>query len=456
MRLPAFLEELRQPAFQLRLLAGVWSGYLIAAAFALLATGAVGFDLVPYGREFVLLLAIKAITNTAALFALRGRWRFALEVMSVNVVADVLCMTAAIYFTGGVRSPLFAVYVIEIAVVALLSNLGTTLTIAGTILLAFGTMCVLEVTGTLPPTAPPLIGPMSGWHVAVVMGYAAFAIGVPTFFTARILRKLRDREAALEARTAELIEAGQQKSVFLASVTHELRTPIHGVSGLAELIATGVYGPPTDRQKDAARAIQRSAAGLLHLVDDLLALVRADVGRVELQVAPLALTELVEQVTASVQWMLGTKQLTLATAIDDATIDSDRRLLGHVLVNLVANAAKFTPAGGRIEVRAHRRGDRAIFAVSDTGIGIAAADQEAIFEAFRQVDGTDERTYGGVGLGLALVKRLTTVLGGSVTVASELGHGATFTVEVPAIAPPSRRAGDGVELAGERQPVEPT
>ena len=199
-----------------------------------------------------------------------------------------------------------------------------------------------------------------------------------------------------------------------------------------------------------------SAAGLLHLVDDVLALARAEVGKVELQIAPLALTELVEQVTASVQWMLGTKQLTMTTTVDAATIDSDRRLLGHVLVNLVANAAKFTPAGGRIEVRAHRQGDRAVLAVTDTGIGIAAADQQAIFEAFRQVDGTDERTYGGVGLGLALVKRLTAALGGTVTVASELGHGATFTVDVPAVAPPSRRAGDGVELAAERQPVEPT
>ena len=136
MWLPPFVEELRHPAYRARLLAGVWSGYLIAVAFALLAGSAVFFDLVPYGRAFLILLAIKAATNTAALIALSRRWRYGLEVMSVNTLADVGCMTAAIYFTGGVQSPLFAIYVIEVGVVALLSNLGTTLFTAGAIMTA--------------------------------------------------------------------------------------------------------------------------------------------------------------------------------------------------------------------------------------------------------------------------------------------------------------------------------
>ncbi|MBK9031398.1 MAG: HAMP domain-containing histidine kinase [Myxococcales bacterium] len=448
MLLPPFVEALRHPSYRGRLLAGVWSGYLIAAAFALLATSAVAFDLVPYGREFLVLLLIKATTNTAALVALRGGWRRGLELMSLNTLADVGCMTAAIYFTGGVQSPLFAIYVIEITVVALLSNLGTTLLVAGSILVAYGAMCVLELTGTLPPTAPPLTGPMSAWHVVVVLGYAAFAIGVPTFFTARMLGKLRDREAALEARTAELLEAGKQKSVFMASVTHELRTPIHGVSGLAELIEAGVYGPTTDRQRDAARSIKGSAKSLLQLVDDLLALVKAEVGRVEVHPTEFALTDLIEQVTASVAWMLGTKRQRLTTDVGPGAATSDRRLLSHVLVNLIANAVKFTPAGGQIDVRARVADEWLVLTVQDTGIGIAGADQQAIFEAFRQVDGTDERAFGGVGLGLALVKRLTDVLGGTVAVTSAIGHGSTFTVTVPATG--SGGAADGVELAGER------
>jgi len=431
-RLPSFIEEMRSEANRPKLWAGVWTGYLISGAFALLAAGATFFDLSPHGRAFLLILAVKLATNTMTLVALSRRWHSALEWMTVNITADVLCMTGAIYYTGGPGSPLFAIYVIEVAVMALLSNLGVTLLTVGGILVSFGTMCVLMVTGTLPLTEPPGGGEVGPWHVVVYMPYAAFAIGLPTVFTSRILRRLRDRELMLEARTAELIEAGKQKSVFLASVTHELRTPIHGVQGLAELIATGVYGPVSDRQRDAATTIKRSAQSLLHLVDDLLALVRADVGRLEVKAGVVDLADLVEQVTASVQWMIGTKRLTLRTELDDARVVSDRRLLGHILVNLVANAAKFTPEGGQVTVRARVRGERFQLSVADTGIGIPDDKRAAIFEAFRQLDGGDERAYGGVGLGLALVQRLTELLGGHVVVDSQVGKGSTFTVDLPA------------------------
>lgn len=450
MRLPGFLEELRGEAYRSRLLTGCWTGYLIALAFAVLAAGAVVFDLSDYGREFVLILAIKATTNTVALIGVSRRWRVGLELMSVNTTADILCMTAAIYYTGGPQSPLFAVYVIEVAVVALLSNLGTTLTIAGAILLAFGAMCGLELAGTLPRTAAPMAGPLASWHVVVIMGFAAFAIGVPTVFTAAMLRKLRDREVKLAARTDELIEAGKQKSVFLASVTHELRTPIHGIQGLSDLIAAGVYGPVTDRQRDAAASIKRSAHGLLHLIDDLLALVKADVGRLEVRPAPFALAELVEQVTASVQWMLGTKQLGLRVEVADATVVSDRRLLGHVLVNLIANAAKFTPEGGQVVVRGRVDGARLVLAVADTGVGIPDDKRAEIFEAFRQLDGSDERAYGGVGLGLALVQRCVGLLGGTVAVDSAVGVGSTFTVEVPAGDQAARAIASSLPASGSR------
>src|SRR5204863_6904531 len=116
---------------------------------------------------------------------------------------------------------------------------------------------------------------------------------------------------------------------------------------------------------------------------------------------------------------------------------SDRRLLGHVLVNLVANAAKLTPEGGRVVVRARVERERMVLAVTDSGIGIADDQRALIFEAFRQGDGSDERTYGGVGLGLALVKRLCDLLGGHVELASEIGAGSTFTVVLPARLPPA-------------------
>ncbi len=438
MWLPPFVEELRREENRPKLWAGIWTGYLIVVGFGLLAAAAVVFEISPYGREFGLIVATKVAINTLCLVALARRWRLALELMTLNITADVLCMTAGVYYTGGPGSMLIAVYVIEVAVMALLSNLGTTLLTAGGIVALYGTMCVLVWQGVLPPTQHLAAGPMEGWHVILYLVFASFAIGVPTIFTSRIMRRLRDREQALEARTAELIEAGKQKSVFLASVTHELRTPIHGVQGMAELIASGVYGPVGDKQREAAGTIKRNAQALLHLIDDLLSLVKADVGRLEVRWTPVALREVVEQVTGSVQWMLTTKHLRLEVDVDDATVESDRRLLGHILVNLVANAAKFTPERGVVRIRAGRRGDRFTLAVEDTGIGIPDDKYQAIFEAFRQLDAGDERTYGGVGLGLALVKRLSDLLGGSVRVESVVGKGSVFTVELPAQAPPVR------------------
>lgn len=438
MWLPPFVEELRREENRPKLWAGVWTGYLIVVGFALLAAAAVLFGISPYAVPFALIVAAKLTINTLCLVALARRWRLALELMTLNITADVVCMTAGIYYTGGPGSQLIATYVIEVAVMALLSNLGTALLTSAGILVCYGTLCILMWQGVLPPTEPLGGGPMRAWHVVLYLVFAAFAIGVPTVFTSRIMTRLRDREQKLHARTAELIEAGKQKSVFLASVTHELRTPIHGVQGLAELIASGVYGPVGEKQRDAAVTIKRNAQSLLHLIDDLLALVRADVGRLEVSWGPVALRELVEQVTGSVQWMLATKKLTLVADVAEATVESDRRLLGHILVNLVANAAKFTPERGEVRIRARADGARFTLAVEDTGIGIPDDKYQVIFEAFRQLDSGDERNYGGVGLGLALVKRLCELLGGEITVASEVGKGSVFTVSLPARAPAPR------------------
>ncbi len=442
MRYPSFIEEMDREENRPKLWAGVWSGYLIALGFSLLAFGAVVLDMSPHGDAFAVMVVAKLTTNTATLVALR-RNRWAIDVMTLNITTDVLTMTALLYYTGGPGSPLIVVYVIEVTVMALLANLGVTLLVATGILVSYTTMAVLVATGYLPPTEALAVRPSGGAQVSVYVALAAFSIGIPTLFTSQILRRLRANEAALQARTAELIEAGKQRSVFLASVTHELRTPIHGVQGLADLIAGGVYGPVTTRQQDACGAIKRSAQSLLGLIDDLLALVKADVGRLELKAAPVDCSELIAQVAASVQWMLGTKKLTVVTEVAGAPTDvvSDRRLLGHILVNLVANAAKFTPEGGRVTVRVRGEGAgddaRLVLEVADTGIGIPDDKREAIFEAFRQLDDSDERRYGGVGLGLALVKRLVDLLGGTVELASVVGKGSTFTVRLPRQLPPT-------------------
>jgi signal transduction histidine kinase len=236
------------------------------------------------------------------------------------------------------------------------------------------------------------------------------------------------------------MQANTQRSQFVASMTHELRTPIHGVQGLADVIAAGVYGPVTDKQKEACASIKRSAQSLLGLVDDVLNLARADAQKIEARPSNIAIADLIERVTSSVTWMIGTKKIKLVSevAADLPFVQSDDRWLAHVLVNLVSNAVKFTPEGGTVVVRAYERErqDAVVLEVQDTGIGIARSDRERIFEPFRQGDGmqstdADSKGYGGVGLGLALVAKLTDLLGAKVELDSDVGKGSTFRVIVP-------------------------
>jgi signal transduction histidine kinase len=432
--LVASLAEMAAPAQRQKLVYGIWSGYAIAIGFGFLAIGLSAFERTGLRSAYFALVAAKLATNTLAWFAL-VKHRGVMVTQGVNTMADVVILTAAIYLTGGGSSPLLAAYVIEVAVLSLLANVGVTVVMVVVILVSFSTMMLLMAAGVLPPQ--PVLGapgqvPSLGYAITSI-GLCAIVVGVPALFSAATLRVLRAREAALEKRTAQLIQAATQRSQFVASMTHELRTPIHGVQGLSDVIAAGVYGPVTDKQKDACASIKRSAQSLLSLIDDLLALTRAEAGKIDARPGSVDIPALVERVTTSVSWMVGTKQLRLDVDIepDLPAVSSDERWLAHVLVNLVSNAVKFTPEGGRVTVRARRRGAAVALEVVDTGIGIAPEDRAAIFEPFRQAERGDAKGYGGVGLGLALVASLTDLLGAEVELESVVGKGSTFRVVVP-------------------------
>jgi signal transduction histidine kinase len=434
---PAYIAEALAPANRSKLRFGIYTGYALAAGFALLAAAASIFELTPWRWAFVGLISTKVLTNSVAWLAI-VRDRLVLVTQVLNSTADVILLTGAIYFTGGPYSPLLATYVIVISAVALLSNIGVTVLALAGIVVCFSTMIILMAAGVLPPTdvpgAPGRI-PGAGYTVTAIV-YCTFVVAIPGFFCAATLRMLRTKELDLEAKTAQLMQANTQRSQFVASMTHELRTPIHGVQGLADVIAAGVYGPVTDKQKEACASIKRSAQSLLGLVDDVLNLARAEASKIEARPASIDIAALVDRVSASVAWMIGTKKITLATDVTPELpfVMSDDRWLAHVLVNLVSNAVKFTPEGGTVTVRAYERAnaDAVVLEVEDTGIGIAREDRERIFEPFRQADDkADTKGYGGVGLGLALVAKLTDLLGARVELDSDVGKGSRFRVIVP-------------------------
>jgi len=467
MRTPRFVAEVGSPAHREQLRAGIATGYLTVLGFLGLGILAHVTGVLAFQRAFFVPLTVKVVANTLSWIAIR-KDRWVLPSAGLNVLADMFAMTALIYFTGGEQSHLFPIYLIEITVLALLGNVGITVCGAIVAVTMYGAMALLVARGVIPhyPQPAPLAWPMSARAIAVDVLYTAFVLGVPTYFTARILQDLREKTRALEERTQALVEAGRQKSQFMANVTHELRTPIHGICGLSDLVESGIYGPVSPKQRDAQQSIKRSARSLLALIDDLLQLSRADAGKLTLAPEQVDVAELVTTVAAAARWMVGTKNVTIETdvASDVAPVHADPRGLKQVLLNLLSNAAKFTPEGGRIVLRARTDGDAGVrLEVQDSGIGIAAEDQERIFEEFRQLDGSAERAYGGVGLGLAVVRRLADAMGARVDVKSAKGAGATFGVSVPrgatpptsAVTPsaaPQPRAAAAVAAASEKSP----
>lgn len=434
--LPSWMTEVALPQNRASLWLGIWSGYGVALCFGLLALAAGATGIVPHRTGFYALLGLKLVTNTVALIGLK-RERWVLETQTVNTVVDIVTMTGAIYLTGGPLSPLFGVYLILLAVLAALTNVGVT--IVGTVAcwLAHSVTTLLVYFGALDAIPPPgSTGVLQGsGQVLLAIVYAAFILGIAGLFTALLVQRLRQKTESLEARTHELIRANHQRTMLLANLTHELRTPIHGITGLTNVLEAGIYGPVSAQQKEAYASVHGAATQLLGMIDDLLALARAEAGIMRLKLVDVSIEELMETVLGSVQWMVGTKELTLELKMEEKLppkLVTDRGKLSQILVNLLVNAVKFTPEGGSITVLVGPRDPHGIeFSVTDTGVGIPRDKLDHIWEPFEQLDSSDEREYGGTGLGLAIVKRLSRMLNGRISVQSEPGLGSTFELWIP-------------------------
>lgn len=231
----------------------------------------------------------------------------------------------------------------------------------------------------------------------------------------------------------ELNQASRVKSEFVATMSHELRTPIGVIVGYADLLAAGEFGPLSAEQADTIAKLNRSARELLELINATLDLGRFEAGQLPLVLEDVAPADLLAEVRAETRTVRDKPALAVEwrCAPDLPALHTDRVKLKTVLKNLVHNAVKFTERGEVVVRAAAGKDDGIVLTVRDTGIGIAADVLPIIFEPFRQADGSTTRRYGGVGLGLYIVRRFVDLLGGTVTVESELGRGATFRVWIP-------------------------
>ncbi len=342
-----------------------------------------------------------------------------------------------IYATEGFDSPYYAGLNLVLLCVALIMRWSVGLSVAASV----STMVMYLVAGFLHAHGPIT---SAQWSTLVNNLYFLTLTSGVVIAGGRLHQTLRIREftlryeldknrAALEDSNRKLKELDQIKSRFFANISHELRTPLTLLLAPLETLLQRFNRSFDQETRDTLLTMHANGMRLLKLINDLLDLVRLESGRMGVKREPLEVVEFIKGIASAARQVADDKRLRLETHVDPqlGTVLADRDKLEKIILNLTFNALKFTPAGGRVELRAEKRDENFVLAVSDTGMGIPAKNLEFVFDRFWQGDGSSKRKYQGVGIGLALVKELTQMQGGEATVESEEGKGTKFTVRLP-------------------------
>jgi len=271
-----------------------------------------------------------------------------------------------------------------------------------------------------PDQTDELLLSMAGNHAATA------------FQSARLIQERHRAEEALHQSNEQLAKASQLKSQFLARMSHELRTPMNSIVGFSDLLAEEAEGPLGESYLDYVQHIREGGQHLLTLINDVLDLSKIEAGRLELFRSDINAADHLAEVLCAVKSLPGASQLQFASRLPrELCVHADRTRFKQIFYNLLSNAVKFTPEGGTISIEVVGQSDCVAIAVADTGIGIPAEEQQAIFDEFHQVSATTRGVKEGTGLGLAITKLLVQLHGGGIRVESEPGKGSRFTVTLP-------------------------
>ncbi len=346
-----------------------------------------------------------------------------------------LCCSLMIYRTTGANSPYYA---------------GLNLVLLGASIILRWTfvdslLVFLEVLG-LYLAACLLHGPIDSTNIYIFFNNIFFIIvtGVFVVIGSYFYNQLRFREfgfsyeldkskSELEKTNQKLVAHDRLRNRFFANVSHEMRTPLTLLLAPLEVLIQKFNRSLDNDSSEMLVTMRANGMRLLKLINDLLELIRLESGRLEIKAEPLPVTEFFNGLTSAVKQMATEKKITLETQVDGelGVVMADRDKLEKIILNLLFNALKFTPANGRVWLHAKKSDGYFLIVVGDTGVGIAEKSLPYVFDRFWQEDGSSKRKFQGVGIGLALVKELTEMMGGTASAQSQIGRGATFTVSLP-------------------------
>jgi signal transduction histidine kinase len=430
--------------------------YLFIATAAYLVLFQAAAWPVPPGHAIMIAVALG---SNVALSLVPAGLIFSWYVEAPVLIADTLWVSWALHSAGTSGQEFFLLYFFVLCLAALGESLGMVL--LGSTVVSAANLYFLPDPGDALHTVT-LLRVIFFYTVALFYGHVISQIKQERQRASKGLAWARELEAKVAERTEELqrlYEASQAanrlKSEFVATMSHELRTPLYIILGYTELLLDGEFGGTSPQQATTLRLIDKRGRELLDLINSTLDVNRLETGKIPLELKEVDLRDLIAAVQTETRELLEKEHVNVVWDSGSALplLQTDPAKLKIVLKNLVRNAVKFTERGN-VVVRARSAEDGVEIAVSDTGIGIPPEFMPHLFEPFRQADGSDTRRYGGVGLGLFIVRRLVDVLGGDVSVESEPGRGSIFRVRLPGTASPaaSQETGRGAPH-GARSPV---